>query len=341
MLSTTNVGELVIERADQITARRQHWLWPKRIPLGSITTIAGVPGEGKSLVIADTASRVTLGAEFPDAENPLEEPGEVLFISGEDDPETALVPRLTVAGADLARIHIVRSVALAGKGEREFRLDQDIEKLQLVLSENPKIRMVVLDPVTDSLGRIPMYKEQEVRALLRPLRSPDIAIVLVAHLNKKEGLAAIHRVGGAGAFIGLARASWLLATNPETKQRQMLPLKNNYAARATPGLAFELDDVPLEVDGKTELVPRVKWLGESLSDANDILDVSTVRADAKAVAIEFLKEFLGGGQKEANAVREAAKRRGISERTLNRAKADLRVHSSKDGTGATWTWSLR
>jgi hypothetical protein len=341
MLSTANDGELLIERADRITARRQHWLWPRRIPLGCITTIAGVPGEGKSLVIADIVSRVTQGAEFPEAENPLKEPAEVLVISGEDDPETALVPRLTVAGADLARIHIVKSVVLAGKGEREFQLDQDIEKLKRVLGENPKIRMVVLDPVTDSLGRIPMYKEQEVRALLRPLRSPDIAIVLVAHLNKKEGLAAIHRVGGAGAFIGLARASWLLATNLETKQRQMLPLKNNYAARATPGLAFELDEVPLQIDGKTELVPRVKWLGESLSDANDILDVSTVRADAKAAAIEFLKEFLGGGPKEANAVREAAKQRGISERTLNRAKADLRVHSSKDGTGAAWTWSLR
>jgi hypothetical protein len=70
-------------------------------------------------------SRVTQGADFPGAENPLEEPGEVLVISGEDDPETALVPRLTVAGADLARIHIVKSVVLPDKGEREFQLDQE------------------------------------------------------------------------------------------------------------------------------------------------------------------------------------------------------------------------
>jgi hypothetical protein len=232
----------------------------------------------------------------------------------------------------------VKSVVLSDKDEREFQLDQDIGKLKRVLNENPKICMVVLDPVTDSLGHVEMHKEQNVRALLRPLRSPAIAVVLVAHLNKKEGLAAIHRVGGAGAFIGLARASWLLATNPETKQRQMLPLKNNYAARSTAGLVFELEEMPVEIDGKDVPVPRVKWVGESAADANDILDTATVRAEAKASAKEFLKDFLGNEPKEASAVKEAAKQREISERTLNRAKADLRVHSYK--VGQKWMWEL-
>jgi len=165
-----------------------------------------------------------------------------------------------------------------------------------------------------------------------------VAVLLVAHLNKKEGLAAIFRVGGAGAFIGLARASWLFATNRETRQRQMVPLKNNYSSRSTPGLVFEFEEVPVRIEGKDELVPRVKWLGESDVDANDLLDAATLRADAKSAAVEFLKEILEGGPKEATAVKNAAKERGISERTLNRAKAAINIGSFKDGNK--WMWSL-
>jgi RecA-family ATPase len=97
--STAIVSEphLIIERADQITTKRMRWLWPKRIPLGSITTFAGIPGEGKSLVVADIIARITRGGKFPDADDHLKEPGEVLIISGEDDAETALVPRLEAA----------------------------------------------------------------------------------------------------------------------------------------------------------------------------------------------------------------------------------------------------
>ena len=43
------------------------WLWPNRIPLGSITLLAGDPGTGKSLFALDVASRVSRGSAFPDA----------------------------------------------------------------------------------------------------------------------------------------------------------------------------------------------------------------------------------------------------------------------------------
>jgi hypothetical protein len=337
--TTISEEQLIIVRADQIVTKRMRWLWSRRIPLGSITTFAGLPGEGKSLIVADIVARLTKRLQFPDGESSLDVPGDALIISGEDDPATALVPRLTAAGADLSRIQLVKSVVRpTDKCEREVRLDLDAKKIRDALRADPAIRLVAFDPVTDSLGGVQMYKEQDIRSLLRPLRYKDIAVLLVAHLNKKEGLAAIHRVGGAGAFIGLARASWLFATNAETKQRQMLSLKNNYAARSTPGLAFDLEEVTINIEGKDELIPRVKWLGESGTDANDILDASTIRAEAKAAAMEFLKEFLDAGSQEATAVERAAQEQGISCRTLYRAKAELHVASFKDGQK--WMWSL-
>ena len=329
---------LVIARADQIKPKAMRWLWPKRVPLGAITTFAGLPGEGKSLVVAYIIATVTTGQRFTDCENPLKEPADVLILASEDDAESALVPRLMAAGADLSRVHIVQSSVTALGDEREVQLDTDARHLKEAVDANPNIKLIVIDPVTDSLGQTPMYKEQEVRKVLRPLRMRDVATILNAHLNKKEGLTPIHRVGGAGAFIGLARSSWLFATHAETKQRQMLPLKNNYASRSTPGLVYELEETSVRIESKDEIVPKVNWIGESDADANDILDSATVRADAKAAAEEFLKELLSEGPKEATGVEEAARQRKIAERTLRRAKAALRVHSSKDGKR--WMWSL-
>src|SRR5258706_515693 len=42
------------------------WLWPGRIPLGTITLVDGDPGLGKSLLTLDLVARVTRGAAMPD-----------------------------------------------------------------------------------------------------------------------------------------------------------------------------------------------------------------------------------------------------------------------------------
>ena len=101
------------------------WLWPRRIPLGKLTLIAGDPGLGKSLVTIDIAARVSKGSGFPDGA-PCE-PGDVIILSAEDDAEDTIRPRLDAAGADVSRIHLleaVRVVMADGKStESTFTLD--------------------------------------------------------------------------------------------------------------------------------------------------------------------------------------------------------------------------
>ena len=71
------------------------WLWPKRIPKGTLTLLAGDPGLGKSFLTVELAVRLTR-AEFG-------EPGVALIASAEDLPAATVVPRLLAAGADLNR----------------------------------------------------------------------------------------------------------------------------------------------------------------------------------------------------------------------------------------------
>ncbi len=49
-----------------VNARRVHWLWPGRIPLGKLTLLVGDPGLGKSFITLDMAARVSRGAAWPD-----------------------------------------------------------------------------------------------------------------------------------------------------------------------------------------------------------------------------------------------------------------------------------
>ena len=41
------------------------WRWPKRIPRGMVTVIAGYQKAGKSLVVSSIAATITRGRDFP------------------------------------------------------------------------------------------------------------------------------------------------------------------------------------------------------------------------------------------------------------------------------------
>jgi len=333
---------LVVEQADNITPKKLRWLWPQRIPLGKLTLFAGLPGEGKSLATIDVAARVTRGRNYSDAMNPLS-PSEVLFVAEEDDPEDALIPRLMAADADLSKVKLLRSVRGSGQvAGHSLGLDADVEAIKQYLREHPNVRLIVIDPVSNHLGSASMQDEQEVRRILGPLqeiaRMYDLAIICVMHLNKKEGLVAIHRVGGAGAFIGVARASWLFIRQADAPlKRFMLPLKNNYGKEPS-GLGYQVEEKPVEIEKELVPTPSIVWLDETNLDADEALSTPKRRA-SRGDAKSFLEAFLAKGPQEAPAVYAAAAERGISERTLDRAKRDLGVESRKKGADC-WEWAL-
>ena len=334
--------QITTKLAVDIAPRKLRWLWPGRIPLGKVTIFAGLPGQGKSLATVDIAARVTKGTAYPDAANPLPR-SEVLFVAGEDDPEDALVPRLIAAGADLSRVHILTAVRVHGQEASDsLRLDLDASAIDRFLHRHPEIRLIVIDPISNHLGRVSMVDEQEVRATLSPLQEIaqglDVAIIGVMHLNKKEGLSAIHRVGGAGAFIGVARASWLFAPNPEAQSNHvMLPLKNNYVRKSS-GVAYRLAERGVRIESEDVPMPFIDWQGESDLDADEVL-AAPKKSEAFSNAKAFLKDFLAKGPCDASDVSDAAATAGISQRTLDRAKAELGVESNKKSTGR-WEWAL-
>ena len=111
----------LISLAD-VEPEQVEWLWPDRIPLGKLTTLAGDPGLGKSFLTLDIAARVSEGRSWPD--ETANERGSVILLSAEDDLADTIRPRLDAAEADVARILALEAIPDSGQraGESKSRM---------------------------------------------------------------------------------------------------------------------------------------------------------------------------------------------------------------------------
>jgi hypothetical protein len=97
--AASDTGTLITRRLADIESRPVSWLWAGRIARGKLTIIAGNPGLGKSQITASIAAIVTTGGQWPvDRTRCL--PGNVLFLTAEDDSSDTLRPRLEAAGGE-------------------------------------------------------------------------------------------------------------------------------------------------------------------------------------------------------------------------------------------------
>jgi putative DNA primase/helicase len=340
---------LRISRADTIRTKRIPWLWKGKIPLGVIVNFAGLPGVAKSTVICSLAKSITTESPFPDGTPNERGPSEILILSTEDEYDSVLVPRLKAAGADLSKVHIIQSafsgVEINGKVvERTVALDKDHAALQATIAENPNIRLLVIDPITNHAGDKSILKEQEIRALFEPLAQMEITTIFVCHLNKNTNLSASQRSMGAAALTGRPRAAFMFAEDTEEKGLfHMISTKANYSAKS--GLRYKIVRVPVKLDdGSTEEVPCIEWLGESDANPDVLLDPKQQLQKGRPpverdTAVEFLREFLKDGPKSAMKCTEAVQQGGFSQRTLNAAKKELGILSTREGQGP-WMWEL-
>src|SRR5262245_39539859 len=94
-----------ITPAHQVVAQPVSWLWPERLPLGTLTLLDGDRDLGKSLLALDLCARLSTGQPFPDG-RPCPGPANALVLSAEDTAADTIVPRLRCLGADVQRVFI-------------------------------------------------------------------------------------------------------------------------------------------------------------------------------------------------------------------------------------------
>ena len=327
-------GQGVIVWADRIKRRKVRWLWPGRVPLGKLTTFAGIGGLGKTFVLLDMAARVSRGLPWPDSNDECAPMGKVLFLSGEDDPDDTLAPRLFEMGADLSKIAFLRMEKLD-----TFTL-ADLQLLEAARAQTgPELNFVVIDPPSSFLGDKDEHKNAEVRGLLSPIKSwcarHMLAAVLNTHLNKQSAkVEAMARVMGSVAWVNAVRAANIFSRDPEDYGRVFfVPMKVNVGL---PGPGWSYRIVP---HGDCA---RVQWLGQVDLSADQA--ISRERGTLRHVkAAEWLiEQFKKKREWESEDLINAAKQEHISRNALFEAKDRLHLPKARrnghpDGSHS-WVW---
>ena len=327
-----------------------HWLWRQYIALGKVTVLAGLAGQGKSqltCLIAAMASRGWLNAAA----------GDVLLVSGEDDPRDTIFPRLGAAGADPSRLFVLDMREHYEDGAvmpTTLEMPGDAKGLRAELQKLNAPRLLILDPVQAFLSAdVDSNKGAHVRRALAPLKqfAEDfaMAILLVTHLNKAREAEPLARVTDSGAYTALARGVLLMAPDPEDEDgdrgsRKVMALaKSNLAETGEHSLRFRIRPTQATDDhGTTVEVGMLDLLGRAPYSVHDLLVPAADRPALDEARI-FLRAELSEGWRKATDVQKAAKG-AISESTLRRAREvecqrPRRVQGD-DGRAA-WWWGLR
>ncbi len=344
------VGDYTVEKLSTIVPKPITWLWPGRIPKGKLTVFAGNPGVGKGLATCSLVAIATTGNQYPDEAIAEHDPIEVLMMFCEDDAEDTVVPRLMAAGANLERIYRIKATVVGAdstKSDRELAFDTDMKLLKRFLADQPSVKLVIVDPVSSYLGRTKPNDEQEVRRVLVPLADlasdTGVTFVLVAHFNKRSDVSALHKILGAVAMTGVARAAWMFAADEEDEDNErylMLQGKLNVGKKQK-GLEYTIGSKQV-LPEPAESTGVIVWGKASDVTAEKALGSIGAFKDEGGSKVKlagvWLKNFLGTDGRLASETFEAAKAAGITEKTLRRAKAEIEAVSEKPGDA--WWWRM-
>lgn len=305
------------------------WLWYPYIALGKLTILEGDPGLGKSWLTCALASGVSCGRGLPGAG--IYEAGNVLMLSAEDGLADTLRPRLDTVGADVSRVFALAeplTFDVAGL----IKLEAAIVKYKPLL--------VLIDPLfAFTGGKVDIHRANECRAISAPLAAiaerQGCAIVAVRHLGKSRGGGHALNAGiGSIDFTAAARSVLLVGADPdEPNKRAIVQIKNNLAPHG-PAVGFKLED------------SQFYWTGESTLTAGRILAATS--EDERSTLEEaayFLRRTLQDGPLPTKEVKREARKAGISDATLRRAKDRLGIQAEhiggRFGDGEQrWVWVL-
>ena len=323
------------------------WLWDGWLAKGKLQLLAGQPGTGKTTLALALAAITSIGGVWPDGSQATK--GNVVIWSGEDDPADTLIPRLIAAGVDRARVHFVKAVSEDG-GKRSFDPARDMGPLSREMERIGDVKLIVIDPIA-MVAVKDSHRNAETRRDLQPIaelcQATGAAALGIHHLAKGTvGREPQERLIGSIAFAAVARVVMIATKMPpregERSERRVLIRAKSNIGPDEGGYVYGLEQT--ELSEYPIFASRAVW-GEAVEGtAREVLaeaeseEQRSPREDAKG----FLRSFLSEGPAAAREVQAAARGEGISANTLKRAKAELRIRSSRIGFGkdSVFQWEL-
>lgn len=301
--SDEGTSELIVIRGDEVEPEHLEFLWPPYFPIGKLAHLGGAQSQAKSPVTIDLAARTSRGLAWPDDKPNTLGSRSVILLNVEDDLQDTILPRFILAGGDRSKLLYIKGTRFTKKDKSAdvmLALDRDITLLCELARRTPDLGLIVIDPISNYLGRVKMNAEEQVRTILAPLASLaaelGIVIITVGHLNRREkGTSPLDRMMGAAAFTGVARVVYLFGPNPDSDSPYSHVISAARGALADDSLIFHTEVTNEEWGGKKSDVIKVVWDGKSKATAEDAADPESrkqksIEKDLAADLAAFLKD---------------------------------------------------
>jgi putative DNA primase/helicase len=360
-------------RACDIQPENVDWLCKNYLALGNVHILGGQPGIGKSQVAISWVAALTNGLPWPDGTPNYVGPMNVIMLTAEDSPRTAIIPRLQAAGANINRVFIFDDVIREDRRHHKFLLTQDLERLRGLKKEiedkHGAVGLITIDPITSYMGggENDSHRVTDVRNMLDPLNKiaedERVAILMITHPSKTVNGGAINQYTGSVAFAAAPRLGFVCIPEIEEDEdsgdrsatgRVLFSCVKTNIGKIPNTLVYEIDSREVGVDhrdGKSIYAPYVLWRGTADVSADEAVAMTAPRRGRPRVArdedgasesqrpvVEWLKAFLAEGGKPQTEIEAAGHVLGFSIDQMKRAKKLAGVRSKRyEGV---WFWAL-
>lgn len=342
--------------ASEVVSKPKIWIYPNWLQQGELTVLAAPPAGGKTTLASALAAGITRGeaCSLGHGLTPTGT-GHVIIVNREDNVETALVPRLKAAGADLTRVHFIGCKdGLDSDSSFSFFNEQDLDRLECrveLLGHN--LRLIIIDPIycaVDGEASNNHKAREAYERLARFAKRMPCAILGIAHTVKNtQNKQPLARVGGPPALREVPRAIILLAKidggpSESGGTHVMVHAKNN-EGKLEGGYEYRqmAVDIP-EANGSIETTKLV-ITAQLTGSAEEILNLADGGKPAKAllkseVAENFLRAVLAEGERPRHEIMALAEKAGVRPGTLLYAKTSLKILTRKQKGDGRSVWRL-
>lgn len=299
-----------------VEEKEPEWLVRGYIPKAQISILAGDGGSGKTTAWCAITAAISDGKFcFLEGDVPFSsgEPKKVLFFSSEDSAEYTLRGRLRRNGANLENIY---SMSISDERFQDLKFDSPL--LEALIKEH-RPELVVFDPIQSFIPpETQMGQRNAMRACLNPLiglgEQYGVTFLIIVHTNKQSGMWGRKRIADSADIWDIARSVLIAGEADNTGLRYISHEKCNYGPQKQTVL-FRLDSGAVEFAGFSPKKDK-----DFVMAAAEVTRQAPQREDAKTFILDYLK----GGEVETSELDAAMKAMGISNRTLERAKSELK-----------------
>ena len=309
----------------------------------NITAIVGDGGVGKTFVWVDIASAISngklpaiMGIPF-ETKTPNTENNKVLYFTSEDNTAETLRDRFEQAGADLNKLLFV---PLEDKHFHNILLDST-ELEELIKQAKPAL--CVLDPL-QSFVRGKMSDRNNMRrqldCLTRLAKVYNVSFLIIVHTNKSTSTDARTKLSDSSDIWDKCRSVLFVGKTSQNEIRYLSQEKGNYTNESNKldTQLFAIKDGRIDHRGTTD-----KKYYDFATEVIFRKD-TTVKDNAK----DFIINSLTDKEMKVKDLEESASAYGISKKTFERAKAELkkdnrlkyRKESDGKNKGVQWYISL-